>query len=325
MKTGKKSKSIGKTSKEKNTQEAKEETNKKGTTSKAEEKGKSKKKNNKGEEDKKDGEKKKKISSNFNLDFIFRREKYTLNLLKKILVSKMKEKIAEKIQIEGKNLKFYYHDKELTKEDDQKVIFEMIKDDPVPFIDVKKELEINQNIISLNTKVNLVYKVRCTPITSYIDFVNIIEQFFKDICLEKHYLCEPIKTDAYDVCFSCSDHCFQFKRYMMNISRTDKLYEKTTFKILPVDKSKVIEPKIEAPANDILENEVNKIEKMEVFDKKSKKNVQFEYRKIKHKENDYFQKEFINVGPYESYEDIKKKEEKNDKKNWISKKKFSVV
>lgn len=324
MKTGKKSKSIGKTSKEKNTQEAKEETNKKGATSKAEEKGKSKKKNNKGEEDKKDGEKKKKISSNFNLDFIFRREKYTLNLLKKILVSKMKEKIAEKIQIEGKNLKFYYHDKELTKEDDQKVIFEMIKDDPVPFIDVKKELEINQNIISLNTKVNLVYKVRCTPITSYIDFVNIIEQFFKDICLEKHYLCEPIKTDAYDVCFSCSDHCFQFKRYMMNISRTDELYKNTKYTIPHAENVK--KKSKQSDSDDILDEEKQiKIEKMVVQDKKTKKTVEFEYRKVKHKESDYFQKEFVNVGPYESYEEIKKKEAKDDKKKWVSKKNFSVV
>ena len=34
---------------------------------------------------------------------------------------------------------------------------EMIKDDKVPFFEVRKELPINQNIISLNTKVNLIY------------------------------------------------------------------------------------------------------------------------------------------------------------------------
>ena len=46
---------------------------------------------------------------------------------------------------------------------------------------------------------------------------------------------------------------------------------------------------------------------------------------MKHRENDYFQKEFVNVGPYESYEDIKKKMDKDDKTKWVSKKKFSVV
>ena len=42
---------------------------------------------------------------------------------------------------------------------------------------------------------------------------------------------------------------------------------------------------------------------MVVQDKKTKKTVEFEYRKVKHKESDYFQKEFVNVGPYESYEE----------------------
>ena len=46
---------------------------------------------------------------------------------------------------------------------------------------------------------------------------------------------------------------------------------------------------------------------------------------MNHKESDYFQKEFINSGPYESYEEIKKKEAKDDKKKWISKKNFSAV
>ena len=35
---------------------------------------------------------------------------------------------------------------------------------------------------------------------------------------------------------------------------------------------------------------------------------------MKHKEDDYFQKEFINTGPYIKYDEIKKKQEKDEKK-----------
>ena len=46
-------------------------------------------------------------------------------------------------------------------------------------------------------------------------------------------------------------------------------------------------------------------------EKSTNKFIEIEFRKIKHKENDYFQKDFINKGPYES--EKKKPEEKNNK------------
>ena len=282
-------------------------------------------KNNKEEEakeEKKVSVVEKKDPIKFNLDFIYRREKYTLkNLKDNSLVSFIKRKISEKLEVEAKNLKYYYKNKELKNDSDKTNVYAMIKDDPVPFIDVKKESIINQNIISLSTKINLIYKVKSTKIPNYCDFVDKIEQFFKDVCLEKHYICEPISNNDYEVCFSCSDHCFQFKRYMMNISRIDKMYEKSRFTILKVDKSKIIEPKIERTIEETNENN-NKSEKIIVKDKK--KTLEIEYRRMKHRENDYFQKDFINSGPYESYEKKKKKSEKGDKKKWIGKKDFSA-
>ena len=319
------SKSKGKATKEKSPENQKE--NDQNKKEQPEQKGKSKKKNNKEEDSKKKEDAKKpeekKVLAKYNLDFIYRREKYTLkNLVENMLVSRIKLLIGKKLSIDVKDLKFYHKDKELKEEDNKKNVYEMIKDDNVPFIDVKKESPNNENIISLNTKVNLIYKVKCEPVSSYVDLVNKIEQFFRDICLEKNFLCEPTAKESYDVCFSCSDHCFQFKRYMMNISRTDKLYEKTKFEILKVDKSKVIEPKIDKKEE---EEEVgNKVETLLVKDKKTKKEINIEYKKMKHRENDYFQKDFINSGPYESYEEIKKKSEKGDKKKWIGKKDFSA-
>ena len=56
-----------------------------------------------------------------------------------------------------------------------------------------------------------------------------------------------------------------------------------------------------------------------------KKVFEIEYRRMKHRENDYFQKDFVNSGPYLSLEDIKKEEEKKSKKRWVGKRNFSVV
>ena len=393
MKSGK---SKGKTSNEKSPEKEKTKKQEKG-----DQKGKTNKNNKdtkKGDPKKggqKKGEPEKKPVIKYNLDFIYRREKYTLTNLKEgYSISTIRDLISKKISVNAKDLRLYYKDQELKviekektndekkdkelndkelkekelaekelkekelkekaskekqkdkdkdkelKEDDKDKelkeeekeinVYELIKNDNAPFLDVRKESQNNQNIISLNTKVNLIYKVHCKPVSSYLDLVNKVEQFFRDICLEKHYLCEPTAKDEYDVCFSCSDHCFQFKRYMMNISRTDAQYKKTKFDIPKVDKSKIIEPKIEKnKENEEIDENINKTEKIKsvYYNQKTKikTEVDIEFKRMKHKEDDYFQKEFINTGPYVKYEEIKKKQENDDKKKWISKKKFSVV
>ena len=258
----------------------------------------------------------------YKLDFIFRRQKYTLkNLVDNYLVSKMKKLIAKELNVDIKTLKFFYKENEIKEESDKNNLYQMIKEDKFPIIEVRKETLNEQNIISLNTKLNLVYKVECKQILDYIDFINKIEQFFKDICIENHYLCEPIASNVYNVCFLCSDHCFQFKRYMMNISRLDKNYEKATFKVLGADKSKIIEPELDVK-DEVEDDSYGKIEKIMVKGKKDKKEIEIEFRKIKHKENDYFQKDFINKGPYENEE--KKKPEVKNKSKKKKKKEFSV-
>jgi len=250
----------------------------------------------------------------FNLDFIYRREKYTLNLKNNCLVSFLKRKIGEKINVEVKNLKFYYKETELKNDADKKNVYDMIKNDKnVPFIDVKKEIPISQDIISLSTKSNLIYKVECKHISSYRDLIEKIEKFCTDSCIDKNYLCEPVSTDTYYACFSCSDHCFQFKRYMMNIARQEN-DKKAEFKIMEVDKSRIIEPKIEQNVEDTAE--YGKVEDMVVKDKNTDKNITIKFRKIKHKEDDYFQKDFLNSGPNIPNEPLKGKDKSNKKKKW---------
>ena len=269
-------------------------------------------------------EKKEPQKPKYKLDFIYRREKYTLkNLAENFLVSKMKKLIAKEINVDIKALKFFYKEKEIKEDEDKNNLYQMIKDDTFPIIEVKKEILNEQNIISLNTKVNLVYKVECKQITDYIDFISKIEQFFKDICIENHYLCEPIANNKYNVCFLCSDHCFQFKRYMMNISRMEKLYEKSTYKVLGADKSQIIEPEVDLK-NEEEDESYGKIEKIVVTDKKNNKDIEIQFRKIKHKENDYFQKDFINKGPYESEDTKKKQTDEKNKSKKKKKKEFTV-
>lgn len=270
---------------------------------------------NKDTKEEKKAEEEKKPLIKFNLDFLYRREKFTLNLKNNCLVSFLKRKISEKINVDKKNLKFYYKDVELKDDSDKTNVYEMIKGDNIPFIDVKKEFPINQDIISLNSKSNLIYKVECKPILSYRDLIEKIESFCKDTCIDKNYLCEPASTNTYYACFSCSDHCFQFKRYMMNVARKEKEYKDTKFKIMEVDKSRIIEPKIDQNLEEDIED-LGKVEEMVVKDKKTNKDVKIKYRKIKHKEDDYFQKDFLNSGPNLPIEEIKEKDKKVKKKKW---------
>ena len=151
---------------------------------------------------------------------------------------------------------------------------------------MRKESPINEDIFSLNSNVNLIYKVKCKGIENAKDFIDKIDVFFREKCLDKHYLCEPVGVNIYDVCFSCEDNCYQFKRYMTIVRRLDPNYANTTFEFVPIDKKKYIRPKLTN------------------FISGSKESL------------------FINKGPYITYEDLKKKDEKEGRKKWVSKKNF---
>ncbi len=104
----------------------------------------------------------------------------------------------------------------------------------------------------------------------------------------------------------------------------NKLYEKAKFTVLGADKSQIIEPEVEVK-EEVDDESYGKVEKMMVKDRKSNKEYEIEFRKIKHKENDYFPKDFINKGPYEDTTVKKKVEvENNSKKKKKKKKEFTV-
>lgn len=224
---------------------------------------------------------------NYNLDFIYRREKYTLkNLINTYLISKIKKLISNKILVDINLIHLYYLDKEIT--NDKQNVYDMIKNNRIKYIEVKKESPINENVISLNTNVHLIYKVRCKGIKNIKDFIEKIEAFFRERCLEKHYLCEPIGNNIYDVGFSCDDNRFQFKKYMMIVKKLDNNYINSNYQYIPIDKNEILQPKLT---------------KFQPY----------------YRNSDSI---FINKGPYITYEEIKKRNEKEEKKKWISKNNF---
>ena len=227
----------------------------------------------------------------FNLDFIYRREKYTLkNLYSNFLISKIKKLISKKLSLDIPFIHIYHNDKEII--DDRLNVYDLIKDNKTKYFMVKKETPIDESVVSLNTNNYLLYKIKCYDINDYQDFIDKIEQFFNDRCLEKHYVCEPFSENAYELSFSCEDICFQFKRYMSTMKIIDKNYLNTNCELVPIDKSNI---------------------------KKHKYDNNSDNYNNKNKES-----EFINKGPYITYEEMQRKNEREEKKKWLNKNGFKV-
>lgn len=222
----------------------------------------------------------------YNLDYIYRRERYILkNLHSNYLLSKIKKLISKNNSVDVNLLQIYYLDKELT--NDKLNVYDLIKNNKIKYFEVKKESPINENIISLNPNANLIYKVKCKGIENAKDFIDKIDIFFREKCLDKHYLCEPVGVKEYDVGFSCEDNCYQFKRYMSIVRKLDPNYINTTYEYVPIDKRKVFRPKLSNFSS------MGSLESL-----------------------------YINKGPYITYEDIKRREEREEKKKWVCKKDF---
>lgn len=242
----------------------------------------------------------KKVLPKFNLVYIYRRESYTLqNLLANFLISGIKKLISKKLEIEITSLKFYYMDKELKEDKNSLNAYEYFKQNGSNVIEVKKELPPkSDNITSLNTKVLLPFKVRCTNVSDYKGLVETVEKFMKEYSLESNFLCEPVAQFTFEVSFSCRDHCYLFKRFIMKLKRTDKNYEKSDFEFIEPDKYSVME-----------------IE----YDSKIDENKEEENYK---KKIEYSGCSLINLGPYLTGDDLRRMDEKENKKKWISKRGF---
>ena len=243
----------------------------------------------------------------FDLDFIYRREKYTLkNLMSNFVVGGIRKLIAKKLGVDKENIKIFYLNSELLDKDKQN-IYDLISNNKEKYLEVKKEQPVSENIMSLNTVATLTHKLRCTNINNLMNFTDILNTFFNDLALEKHYLCEPTAINTYEVGFVCEDHAIQFKRYFTLMKKTpaySELYKDTTLTL--------IKPKILQIKQNYLSNK-----------SPSSRSKSGSKPKNKAKKNESLPK-FIAQGPYMTYEEIKKKEEKESKKKWLNKNGFKL-
>lgn len=220
----------------------------------------------------------------FNLDYIYRREKYTLkNLMSNFLVSGIKKLIAKNLNLDIEIIKIFYKSEELT--NPKQNVYDLIKNDKIKYFEVKKEVSTNNEIFSLNSN-EFNYKVQVSKISDVIDLDKQIELFFKEILVEKKYICEPVSMDTYHVCFLCEDYAYQFKRFCIVLKRNNKLYSNIDISVILPEKNYTTYP--------------------ELIDLEKKNKIPM----------------FIDKGPYITEEDRRKMEEKDSKKRWVSDKNF---
>lgn len=255
--------------------------NQKNTKAKNEKSKSPQKKNEKTEEEQKKNNLQQKPQK-FNLDFIFRREQYKLKNLKlSITFKQIKENISNEIKVPSNNFQVFYKNNQITNE--EQIIYDLIKNNKINFLEVKKIIN------SPNTTTSFDYKVEIKNLENGYDLNKQIDNFFNQLLLEKNVICEPVDLDAYHVCFNYEDIAFDFKRYVLLLKRTNKNYQNIEVKtIIPVEKVK--------KSSQLLSNLKTKKEFISAY--------------------------YVNQGPYISEYERKINDNKENKKNWLKKKDF---
>ena len=224
-----------------------------------------------------------------NIDFIFRRNEYNINISQKSTVSDLKKKISEIIEVPIEDFDLYLKQDFINNEQNDDKIIDLINNVRYPFFDVRKKTK-EFLLLSAMYKIRYKNKVIVSGINEINDLNNIIDNFFNYILVHKDYLSEPIEGNKFSVCFKTSDLAFDFHRYCLLLKMSNESLQniKTIVK---------------------LENTTQS------YKKKSTK------KKIK---NDLlFSTPYLNyTTPYISYAEIKKKEETERKKKFIGEKDF---
>ena len=225
------------------------------------------------------------------IDFIYRRNQYSLNIIYKTTIKELREKISEIIEVPIDDFDLYLKEDLIEKEKDEEIVNEIIKNVKFPFFDVRKKTK-EFKLLSELYKINYVNKVIINGINDVNDLNNYLDNFFKDILIHKDFLLETLENNKYSIGFKTPDLAFDFHRYIL----TMKLFDSN------------------------LENIKSHL-KLENNHKSNKKR---KVRKRNLNNNDlYDSSPFINfTSPYISYADIRKKDEIEGKKKWICDKNF---
>ena len=231
---------------------------------------------------------KKSSEPTFNIDYIFRREQYTIKNQKLTLTfPEMRKLISKELNIPESDLQINYLEKELTSS--KKTINELIKDNKIKFFEVKKKVQstISDGILSYS------HVVKVNNIKDALDFNKQIDTFFLDLCLEKNCISEPTSLDSYNVSFARNDLAFDFNKFLTILKKTNPLYENIEFKIEIPKQSKIIH----------------------ILDSSEGKNG----KKFKNPSAEEFKKK---LGNFVTYSDLKRIQNMEGREKWIDQKGF---
>ena len=222
--------------------------------------------------------------------FIYRRDKTEVKVGHKANFGDLKEKISRiiNIPIEDINVTLKDYKNEIN---DTDLIQDIIKTIKYPIFYVKKKnyhLSLLSQIYSKNYK----NKIIIEGIKNKDDLHLQIENFFSNSLINKDYLFEQITENKYSIGFTSSNIAFDFQRFLIILRLTNSLYYdiKSTFK---------------------KENPNFSRNKSNIHELKKSKHIR------------YSSSPYISLStPYITYEEIRRKEEIENKKKWICDKNF---
>ena len=228
--------------------------------------------------------------------FIFRRNEYEIKNLKyPTTFDQVRKMIAKQLSLDVDELIVNYKDKEF--KDGTKKVYELFKEGKDNYFTIKKKLKSdNYTEIPALTSNSSDATVFINDINSVKDLNEKIDEFFSQLVLERNCIIEPLSLRDYSVSFVTVDLAFDFKRYLLYLKRSDPKYKDIEIRMKP------------SKSNNTNKNILNR--SLETKGKQKNKLIS---------PNPYF----LNTGPYIDMEEIKKKEEKESKKKWMTKDGFN--
>ena len=236
------------------------------------------------------------VSTKQSITFIYRRQDYTLTLLKKSPLSKLITQISTALNVPSSSLEITLNNTPLSNYDQTSPISVVFPPKTIPLLQVKKKPSTSSSISGLFPK-NYINKVTIDNVSDGYELHQKIDQFYKDCMLEKDCIAEPTSATQYCISFPYPDVAFDFNRFMLIQKSTDNKFKDIKLTLTT-------------------EHDVNAKKKGNV--KKKEINVVNDNAKGKFD----FALYVGMSGPYLTEEEIKRKEQKEQKEKWINKKGF---
>ena len=236
------------------------------------------------------------VSTKQSITFIYRRQDYTLNLLKKSPLSTLITQISTTLNVPSSSLEITLNNTPLSNYDQTSLISDIFPPKTIPLLQVKKKPSTSSSISGLFPK-SYINKVTIDNVSDGYELHQKIDQFYKDCMLEKDCIAEPTSATQYCVSFPYPDVAFDFNRFMLIQKSTD-------------DKFKDIKLTLTT------EHDVNAKKKGNT----KKKEINIGNNNMKG--NFDFALYVGMSGPYLTEEEMKRKEQKEQKEKWINKKGF---